>query len=123
MIRPRLVELLAQNPVAVKELRGRMRGGRAFIIITAYLVLLSIMVGLVYFLILVSSNSVGGPDPRQGLGKAIFSTMVLMELIMVCFIAPALTAGAISPRNVNGRRTNCCRTTLYPPILLVLGQC
>ncbi len=112
---------LAQNPVAVKELRGRMRGGRAFLLISIYLLLLSGLVGLVYFLFLAANNSVGGPDPRQGLGKAIFATVVLMEMILVCFIAPALTAGAISVERE--RQTyELLRTTLLPARSLVLGK-
>ncbi len=117
----RFFQGLSQNPVARKELRGRMRGGRAFLITTAYLVMLSAMIGLVYFLFTSSGNAPGGPDVRQVLGKAIFATVVLMELVLVCFIAPALTAGAISLERE--RQTyELLRTTLLPARSLVLGK-
>jgi ABC-2 type transport system permease protein len=123
VIKKRLAVLgqVFQNPVAVKELRGRMRGGRAFVLITAYLILLGGMVSLIYLLIASSSNTPGGPDPRQSLGKAIFSTVVLMELLLVCFIAPALTAGSISLERE--RQTfELLRTTLLPARTLVMGK-
>ena len=34
-------EKIATNPVVLKELRGRMRGNRAFIILTGYIALMS----------------------------------------------------------------------------------
>jgi ABC-type transport system involved in multi-copper enzyme maturation permease subunit len=119
--RPGFFKSLTQNPVAMKELRGRMRGGRAFLITTAYLIMLSAIISLVYFLFTSSNNPSGGPDVRQALGKAIFATVVLMELVLVCFIAPALTAGAISVERE--RQTyELLRTTLLPARSLVLGK-
>jgi ABC-type transport system involved in multi-copper enzyme maturation permease subunit len=116
-----ILQGLTQNPVALKELRGRMRGGRAFILVTVYLVMLSAMLSLVYFLFVTANNSSGGPDARQALGKAVFATVVLMEMILVCFIAPALTAGAISLERE--RQTyELLRTTLLPARSLVLGK-
>jgi ABC-type transport system involved in multi-copper enzyme maturation permease subunit len=98
-----------------------MRGGRAFILVTVYLVMLSAMLSLVYFLFVSSNSSMGGPDARQALGKAVFATVVLMEMILVCFIAPALTAGAISVERE--RQTyELLRTTLLPARSLVLGK-
>jgi ABC-type transport system involved in multi-copper enzyme maturation permease subunit len=115
------IKRLGQNPVALKELRGRMRGGRTFILVTVYLVMLSAMLSLVYFLFVTANNSTAGPDLRQELGKAIFATVVLMEMVLVCFIAPALTSGAISLERE--RQTyELLRTTLLPARSLVLGK-
>ena len=46
--RPSLSGRLHDNPVALKELRSRMRGGRAFVVLTIYLVLVSALVILIY---------------------------------------------------------------------------
>ena len=37
------------NPLLIKELRGRMRGPRAFIVLTVYLLLLSCFTSIIYF--------------------------------------------------------------------------
>ena len=47
-LKHRLRRLLADNPVVLKELRGRMRGARAFIVLTIYLGLLGAFSSLIY---------------------------------------------------------------------------
>lgn len=112
---------LRQNPVVVKELRSRMRAGRGFIVLTVYLILLSALVSLVYFIIIASNNASTGQVDRQILGKTVFGAVVAMELMLVCFIAPALTAAAISSERE--RQTyDLLRTTLLPARSLVFGK-
>ena len=53
---------LLRNPVTIKELRSRMRGRRAFIVLTLYLLLLSMVVSFVY-LTFVAGSSVPGSLP------------------------------------------------------------
>jgi ABC-type transport system involved in multi-copper enzyme maturation permease subunit len=112
---------LIQNPVTVKELRGRMRRGMAYIIITIYLVLMSLLVGLVYFGLSSAANSTGNSSTMQTVGKIVFGIVVGVELMMVCFIAPALTAGAISSEREH-QTFDLLRTTLLPARSLVLGK-
>ncbi|MFL5806180.1 MAG: hypothetical protein ACJ8CR_31175 [Roseiflexaceae bacterium] len=50
------------NPVLVKELRGRMRGPRAFILLTAYLLIL----GAVTLLLYAALGSNPGSDLNAG---------------------------------------------------------
>lgn len=116
-----MIQKLAQNPVMVKELRGRMRGGRAFLIISIYLAMLSCLVGFVYFGYVSSSNSAVGPDIRQTLGKTVFWAVTALELMLVCFIAPALTSGAIASEREH-QTFDLLRTTLLPARDLVLGK-
>lgn len=120
--RPPLIDALRDNPVILKELRSRMRGNRAFIIITIYLLLLSCIVSLVYFAMAASNNnSVGNMVLPQVAGKTVFGVVVAIELLMVCFLAPALTAGAIAAERE--RQTfDLLRTTLLPSRSLVLGK-
>jgi ABC-type transport system involved in multi-copper enzyme maturation permease subunit len=112
---------LIQNPVTVKELRGRMRRGMAYIIITIYLVLMSLLVGLVYFGLSSATNSTGNSSTMQTVGKIVFGIVVGVELMMVCFIAPALTAGAVSSEREH-QTFDLLRTTLLPARSLVLGK-
>lgn len=113
---------LAENPVVKKELRGRMRGRRAFVLLTSYLGLISLLIGVIYlFLFLDSSSTQWNPEFRQTVGKVIFSAVVLLELLMVTFIGPALTAGAITSEREK-QTFDLLRTTLLPARTLVLGK-
>ena len=125
--RPRrsLGEWLTRNPVTLKELRGRMRGARAFITLVIYLGLMSAFVSLLYALYVSSGSNYysgynAGPD-RQLLGKFVFGAVVGIELLLVCFICPAFTVGAISGERE--RQTfDLLRTTLLRARALVLGK-
>ena len=112
---------LRDNPVVLKELRSRMRGNRAFIILTVYVGLISALVAIVY-ISFVSTNDFGfSPDTRQIMGKTIFGLVVLAQLGMISFVAPGLTAGAISSERE--RQTfDLLRTTLLPGRSLVRGK-
>jgi hypothetical protein len=83
----------------VKELRGRMRGRRAFVVLTAYLMVLSGGISLA-FLPLASRSLGSGYDlaVRQYVGKGIFGLAVLLQFITISFIAPGITAGAIASK-------------------------
>jgi ABC-type transport system involved in multi-copper enzyme maturation permease subunit len=119
--RVKLRERLRSNPVVLKELRSRMRGGRAFWVLTAYLLLLSGGIGLIFLGFVVSENSGSGPEVRQAMGKAVFGLVVGLELLTVSFIAPALTAGAISSEREQ-LTYDIVRTTLLSARSLVFGK-
>ncbi len=82
------------NPILVKELRSRMRGARAFVLITIYLVVLSGVTLLLYSALASSS----GDDINAGrlVGKSLFLTVAAVALVEVCLITPSLTAGALA---------------------------
>jgi ABC-2 type transport system permease protein len=82
------------NPVLVKELRGRMRGARAFVLLTIYLLILSGVTLLLYAALAGSATS----DLNAGrqIGKALFLLIAAVALIEVCVITPSLTAGSIA---------------------------
>lgn len=112
---------MLDNPVILKELRGRMRGRQAFVLLTVYLGLIAVFIMLVYNLLGLTSSITWDPSARQGAGKAIFGTVVLLELLLLSFIAPGLTAGAITSERE--RQTfEILRTTLLSARSLVLGK-
>ena len=83
--------------VGVKELRGRMRGRRAFVILTIYLMLLGGFAWMVEML--VERSVASGFNQATGsaqIGQAIFIALLFFETLLVLFLAPAFTAGAIS---------------------------
>ncbi|MDD2922737.1 MAG: hypothetical protein PHQ36_10675, partial [Anaerolineales bacterium] len=61
------------------------------------------------------------PDFLQQAGKAVFSTVVLIELLMIGFIGPALTSGAIASERE--RQTfDLLRVSLLSPRDLLVGK-
>lgn len=117
-----LYSLLGENPVIRKELRGRMRSRQGFALLMAYLLVIGLLTILIYSLSdLQGSYARWDPGYRQGVGKAIFGTVVLLELMLVSLIGPALTCGAISAERE--RQTfDLLRTTLLSARSLVAGK-
>ena len=84
------------NPILVKELRSRMRGPRAFITLTiALLIMAGLMIGLVSLLTNAASQ-VGSGLLSPQIGQILFAALLIFEMLLVCTITPAVTAGAIS---------------------------
>jgi ABC-type transport system involved in multi-copper enzyme maturation permease subunit len=85
--------------VGVKELRGRMRGRRAFVILSLYLVLLA---GFAWMVELIMertySTGFGGNATfaTAAIGQGIFVSILMLETLLVAFLAPMATAGSIS---------------------------
>ena len=85
--------------IGVKELRGRMRGRRAFIILTIYLLLLGGFALMVEQIMEQQfQNPFAGTSATAGpaIGQAIFAAVLLLMTLQVVFLAPSSTAGAIS---------------------------
>jgi ABC-2 type transport system permease protein len=92
--------------IMVKELRSRMRGRRAFIVLTVYLGILALITYGVYVVIAPNAGAIGAGIGGGGfggqanasalIGQTIFTLLSIFQLILVCFIAPAFTAGQIS---------------------------
>ena len=84
------------NPILVKELRSRMRGPRAFITLTIALLIMSgLMIGLVS-LLSAAASQVGSSLLSPQIGQILFAALLIFEMLLVCTITPAVTAGAIS---------------------------
>jgi ABC-2 type transport system permease protein len=91
----------AVRTIMVKELRSRFRGRRAFVILTVYLGLLALLAYGTYAVIAPSARQSaqfggGGTSASASIGIAVFIVLSLFQLLLVCFIAPAFTTGAIS---------------------------
>ena len=87
--------LLRANPIIVKELRSRMRGWRAFAVLTGALLLMGGISYLLYRIVLAATQYDSTPVSPQ-IGQAVFVGLMVVELMIVCFITPAVTAGSIS---------------------------
>ena len=90
--------------IMVKELRSRMRGRRAFIVLTVYLGILALITYGVYVVVAPNARGITGGGFGGGgqanasalIGQSIFTLLSIFQLILVCFIAPAFTLGQIS---------------------------
>jgi ABC-type transport system involved in multi-copper enzyme maturation permease subunit len=100
--RPRLPRLGSGiSAIIVKELRGRMRGRRAFIIITLHVLLLAVFAWMFERLNEETINQIssfGGQSTyaSASVGRGIFVGLLFLQTLMVAVLAPAATAGAIS---------------------------
>ncbi len=111
---------LFSNPVTMKELRSRMRGRRAFAVLTLYLLILSGAITLVYLGYEASSATPGGTAAYTA-GKGLFAAVLAVQVVLVTFIGPAFTAGSISGERE--RQTyDLLRTTLLSADSFVLGK-
>jgi len=111
---------IRRNPVALKELRGRMRGARAFVVLTIYITLMSVF-AIALYAIYTASSTVAVTATGGVVGKLIFAGVVAVELFLVCFVAPAFTAGAISGEREH-QTYDLLKTTLLPARRIVWGK-
>jgi ABC-2 type transport system permease protein len=119
--RNKVFRQIFDNPVVLKELRGRMRGARAFVVLTIYLALLGAFSSLVYVAVSESSTNASGQVTVGEIGRTLFGGIVGIEMLLVAFIAPAFTSGAISGEREH-QTYDLLRTTLLPSHSFVLGK-
>jgi ABC-type transport system involved in multi-copper enzyme maturation permease subunit len=109
--------------VTSKELRGRMRGWRAFVALTIYVALLAAFTVLVYFA--ARRGGLGGtpgtPFIAAGVGQTIFEVLMVVQTILVVFLAPAFTSGAISLEREK-QTLDLLAATPVPTLAIVLGK-
>lgn len=89
------------SAIIVKELRGRMRGRRAFVVVTIHVLLLAVFAWMLQRLQeeqIRSIASYGGQATYASatIGRGIFLGLLMLQTLMVSVLAPAATAGAIS---------------------------
>ena len=112
--------------VGVKELRGRMRGRRAFVILTLYLLFLA---AFAWSWQLIAERRYGGDTLSGGsaafasalIGQEIFGALLVVETLLVVFLAPAMTAGSISLEREK-QTLDLLITTPISSLAIVLGK-
>ena len=107
------------NPILRRELRVRMRGRRAFLVLGLYLFLL----GLVTYAIEQVLVHADGAFQLQSfqVGQILFAGLALFEITLLIFVAPALTATAISAERERGT-LDLLRATPVRPRTIVWGK-
>ncbi len=83
------------NPIIVRELRTRMRGGRPYLILSLFLVLLA-LTGVGVYQLMLQQTRIGVAVLSPQVGQALFKGLAFVELLLIVVLAPALTSGAVS---------------------------
>ncbi|MBC8444686.1 MAG: ABC transporter permease subunit [Chloroflexi bacterium] len=117
----RAVRTQGKNPIVLKELRGRMRGWRAAVVLTVHLTVLSCLASIVYLSVAESARSSGGGSIGQTMGQALFYSTYMLLLTLVVFLSPAFTAGTISGERER-KTLDLLITTLLPTRSVVVGK-
>ncbi len=105
------------NPIIIKELRGRMRGWRATIVVTVYLLVIGTVM-LLFYGGLYNNTFFGG---NTLVGKSLFLPIIIVQVLLLSIITPISTAAAISSERE--RQTyDVLLTTLLPARTIILGK-
>ena len=113
--------------IIVKELRGRMRGRRAFIVLTLHVLLLALFAWMFQRLneeSLANVGSYGGQAATYAsasVGRGIFIGLMMLQTLMVAVLAPAATAGAISSEREH-QTLDLLAVTPISSLAIVLGK-
>jgi ABC-type transport system involved in multi-copper enzyme maturation permease subunit len=122
--------LTAVATIMVKELRSRMRGRRAFVVLTIYLGVLALITYGTYIVVGPTARAASAIDDGSGIaqanasgliGQAIFAVLSVFQVILVSFIAPAFTAGQISLEREK-QTLDLLVTTPLRPSAIVIGK-
>jgi ABC-2 type transport system permease protein len=108
--------------VGVKELRGRMRGRRAFVMLTIHLV---IVAGFAWMIATLGERSVSSGFSNMSasaeIGRTLFGALIMLLTLIVLVLAPASTAGAISLEREK-QTLDLLTTTPISSLAIILGK-
>jgi len=107
--------------VGVKELRGRMRGRRAFVVLTVHLLLVA---GFAWMIEGLAERSVvfgGSFSASADIGRQMFAALLVLLTLIVLVLAPASTAGAISLEREK-QTLDLLTTTPISSLAIILGK-
>jgi ABC-type transport system involved in multi-copper enzyme maturation permease subunit len=112
------------NPVLARELKERMRGRRAAVVLTLYLLLLTGVLYLVYRTLAGNqANPFEAPLATEvaAIGESVFEWLVFFMLLLVLFLVPGLTSGVIAGERERQTLVP-LQVTLLRPRSIVLGK-
>jgi ABC-type transport system involved in multi-copper enzyme maturation permease subunit len=107
------------NPIVAKEYRSRMRTWKSPVAMMVYILLIGGL-GFLVFSILTSANS-SGVTGGSNYGQILFSVLVGFQVVLLTFVTPALTAGAISSERER-QTIDLLFVTRIPPFSIIWGK-
>ena len=90
------VAIALWNPIVAKEYRSRMRTWRSPVAMTVYILLLGGLGWAIFSAMAFSARNSFNGGSAANYGQGLFLYLVLFQMVLLAFITPALTAGAIS---------------------------
>lgn len=105
------------NPIVAKEYRSRMRTWRSPLAMTIYIVLIGGL-GYAVFSSMANTNAAG---LGANYGQLLFTYLVVFQVILLTFITPGLTAGAISSERER-QTIDLLFVTRIPPFSIIWGK-
>ena len=107
------------NPIVAKEYRSRMRTWRSPLAMMIYILLIA---GLGYVIFAgIASQNTGFSGVAANYGQTLFTFLVIFQMILITFITPALTAGAISGERER-QTIDLLFVTRIPPFSIIWGK-
>jgi ABC-2 type transport system permease protein len=106
------------NPVLLKELKVRMRGWKAAGIIALYLLVLTFVAMFIIYSNFMNPYS-STIDPQVSIGA--YSGLAIIQFVLIMFIVPALTAGAIAGEREK-QTLDLVLCTKLRPISIITGK-
>lgn len=103
------------NPILVKEMRTRMRGKRAFIVLTGYVLVLSAIIGLIYLIFTKNAP----PSVLNTAGRVLSAVLIFVQMGLICLIAPTFSSSAISAEREQETFSLLIATLAKPSTILV----
>lgn len=103
-------------PLITKELRARSRGTRPVVLITPYLLALALGISGMIWL---ATNQGGALSPQTGVGM--FTGLVVGFVLLLSFITPALTVGAVAGER-EWKTLDLLLVTRASPLGIALGK-
>lgn len=117
------------STIMSKELRSRFRGRRAFVVLTLYLAVLALIAYGAYLgeapdatagqFVGPEGSVVNAANASALIGQAIFAMLSVFQLMLVAFLAPAFTTGAISLEREKATLDLLITTPLRPGAIVV----
>jgi ABC-type transport system involved in multi-copper enzyme maturation permease subunit len=107
------------NPIVAKEYRSRMRTWRSPLAMMIYILLVAGLGFAIFSSTAATINQFGGQTANYG--QILFMYLVVFQMILLTFITPALTAGAISSERER-QTIDLLFVTRIPPFSIIWGK-
>lgn len=110
------------NPIVSKEYRSRMRTWRSPLAMTVYILLIGGLGWAIFAAMAYSArNSYNNGGQSANYGQGLFIYLLIFQMVLLTFITPALTAGAISSEREH-QTIDLLFVTRIPPFSILWGK-
>lgn len=109
------------NPIMAKEYRSRMRTWRSPVAMTVYILLIGGLGWAIFSAMTFSARNSYSGGQSANYGQGLFTYLVIFQMVLLTFITPALTAGAISSEREH-QTIDLLFVTRIPPFSIIWGK-